>query len=76
MVRASLTAAADLDRLAQVEVIYETLPGWKSDITKCETFESLPANCQAYCKFIEDFLKVRIQYIGVGPGREQSITVY
>ncbi|GFZ50825.1 Adenylosuccinate synthetase [Saitozyma sp. JCM 24511] len=67
---------ADLDRLAQVEVVYQTFPGWKSDITNCKTWAELPPNCQAYCKFIEDFLGVRIQYIGVGPARESSIEVF
>jgi adenylosuccinate synthase len=67
---------ADLDRLAKVEVTYVTLPGWKSDITKCQTFAELPETCQKYCKFVEDFLGVKIQYIGVGPGRESSIQVF
>jgi adenylosuccinate synthase len=57
-------------------VQYTTLPGWKTDITNCKTYAELPANCQAYCKFIEDFLGVRIQYIGVGPARESSIQVF
>ena len=65
---------ADLDRLAQVEVQYVTLPGWKSDISSCKTFDSLPPNCQAYVKYIEDFLGVKIQYIGVGPSRDSTIT--
>lgn len=67
---------ADLDRLGQVEVIYETLPGWKSDITGCRTWEDLPENAQKYVKFVEDYLGVKIQYIGVGPARESTITVF
>jgi adenylosuccinate synthase len=47
--------------LEKVEVIYETLPGWDSDITGCRKFEELPENCQKYVKFIEDFLGVKIQ---------------
>jgi adenylosuccinate synthase len=30
-----------------VEVEYETLPGWGTDITKCRTFDALPQNAQA-----------------------------
>ncbi|KAL1409131.1 Adenylosuccinate synthase [Vanrija albida] len=67
---------ADLDRLAQVEVVYKTLPGWKTDITNIAKFEDLPENCKAYVKFIEDFLGVKIQYIGTGPARESTITVF
>lgn len=65
--------SADLDRLGQVEVQYKTLPGWKTDISKIKVFSELPDNCRAYIKFIEDFLKVPIQYIGVGPEREETI---
>ncbi|GMK58411.1 hypothetical protein CspeluHIS016_0504430 [Cutaneotrichosporon spelunceum] len=67
---------ADLDRLGQVEVVYETFAGWKSDITGCRTWEDLPENAKKYVKFIEDYLGVKIQYIGVGPARESTITVF
>jgi len=67
---------ADLERLAQVEVQYVTFPGWKTDISKISTWEELPENCKAYVKYIEDFLGVKIQYIGVGPARESSIQVF
>jgi adenylosuccinate synthase len=65
-----------LDRLAQVEVEYKTFPGWKTDITKCTKFEELPETCQQYCRFIEEYLGVPIQYIGVGPARESSIQLF
>jgi adenylosuccinate synthase len=67
---------ADLDRLAQVEVEYVTLPGWKSDISNITSHADLPKNCQDYVKFIEDYLGVKVQYIGVGPSRSASITVF
>jgi adenylosuccinate synthase len=53
--------SADLDQLAKVEVVYETLPGWESDISNCRTFEDLPENCQKYVRFIENYLGVKIQ---------------
>jgi len=67
---------ADLDRLAQVEVEYVTLPGWKTDISNITSFADLPPNCQSYVKFIEDYLGVKVQFIGVGPSRSSSITVF
>lgn len=56
--------------------MYKTFPGWQTDITKCTKFEELPETCQQYCRFIEDFLGVKIQYIGVGPARESSIQLF
>ncbi|OWZ73479.1 adenylosuccinate synthetase [Cryptococcus neoformans] len=67
---------ADLDRLAKVEVQYATLPGWKTDISNCKTYEEFPENAKAYIKFIEDYLGVKVQYVGVGPGRDQNVIIF
>ncbi|TKY89983.1 hypothetical protein EX895_001281 [Sporisorium graminicola] len=64
---------ADLEVLAKVEVQYKTLPGWQQDISKVTTWEELPANCRSYVEFIEQFLGVKIEWIGVGPARESMI---
>ena len=53
------TFPADLSILADVHVEYETLPGWKTDISKCRTFEGLPENAQKYVKRIEQLVGVR-----------------
>jgi adenylosuccinate synthase len=29
-----------------LQVVYETLPGWKDDISKCRTWEELPENAR------------------------------
>lgn len=68
------TVAADLDVLAKVEVEYVTLAGWGTSIAATREFEALPENCQKYVSFIEEFLGVPVEWIGVGPGRESMIT--
>lgn len=67
---------ADLSVLANVEVVYETFPGWESDISKITKYEDLPANCRNYVEYIEKALNVPIKWIGTGPGRESTITRY
>ncbi|WVQ97248.1 adenylosuccinate synthetase [Kwoniella sp. CBS 9459] len=67
---------ADLDRLARVEVQYTTLPGWKTDISGFTEYNQLPENAKKYIKFIEDYLNVKVQYVGVGPGREQNLILF
>lgn len=64
---------ADLDALAKVEVQYETLPGWKTSIAETTAYEALPDNCKKYIEFIEKFLGVGIEWIGVGPARHSMI---
>lgn len=64
---------ADLNILAKVEVQYKTFPGWKGPIADCTEYEQLPETCRAYVEFIESFLGVHIEWIGVGPGRTAMI---
>lgn len=49
---------ANINVLEKVEVEYETFKGWKTSISKCRTFDSLPENAKIYLKFIENFLQV------------------
>lgn len=53
------TFPADLKTLAEVEVEYITLPGWKTDISNCRTFDSLPVNAQNYVRKIEELGQVK-----------------
>ena len=52
---------------------YITLPGWKTDISKCRTFEELPLNARTYVTKIEETLQVPIWWIGVGQARDAII---
>ncbi|KAF8912242.1 P-loop containing nucleoside triphosphate hydrolase protein [Gymnopilus junonius] len=64
---------ADLDVLAKVEVEYITLPGWQSSTAEITSYKDLPENCKKYVEFIEEFTKVPVKWIGVGPGRESML---
>jgi adenylosuccinate synthase len=65
---------ADLTLLSEVQVEYETLPGWKTDISKCKQFSDLPPNAQKYVQRIESLLGVKVEWIGVGASRDAMIT--
>jgi adenylosuccinate synthase len=54
--------------------VYEDLDGWWEDISKCRTFEELPANAQAYVLRLEELIGARVSAIGVGPGRDEIIS--
>jgi adenylosuccinate synthase len=60
--------------LGEVTVNYETMPGWKSDISDVRVFEDLPVEAQNYVNRIEELLGVPVGWIGTGPGREQMAT--
>lgn len=66
---------ARIEDWALCEPIYETLPGWKQDISKCTTWDELPENCKAYVKRFGEVVGCPVGSVGVGPDREQTIPV-
>jgi len=65
---------ADLSVLEASEVVYETLPGWKEDISKCRRWEDLPDNARRYVERVEALAGVPVAWVGVGPGRDAMVT--
>ena len=53
--------------------VYHILKGWKQDISFCESWEELPGECKNYVEYIEEFVGVKVTYIGTGPKRKQTI---
>lgn len=56
-----------------IEPVYTTLKGWKTDITKCRTYEELPQNFKDYIRFVEDYTQTPVSIVSVGPDREATI---
>lgn len=56
-----------------VTVDYITMPGWNTSIASCTTFESLPENAKTYVQTIEEYLKIPVKWIGVGPARDAIV---
>ncbi len=56
-----------------VEPVYVELDGWKTDMTRMKSENEFPEEYNAYISFIEDYLKVPIAIVSVGPDREQTI---
>jgi adenylosuccinate synthase len=56
--------------------IYEYLDGWWEDVSKCRSFDELPKNAQAYVRRIEELAGTRVSLVGVGPGRDENVTIH
>jgi adenylosuccinate synthase len=59
--------------LHRVKPVYETLPGWKDDLSKATSLNDLPSSAQEFLRCIEENVGVPVSYVGVGPGREQFV---
>ena len=65
---------ASIEELEKVEVVYETLPGWKSDISDVRDWKDMPENAKNYVKRVEELSGgVECRFIGVGPGRDAIV---
>jgi adenylosuccinate synthase len=53
--------------------IYETLPGWNTDVSMVRRLEDFPANARRYIDRISELISVPIGVLSVGPDREQTI---
>jgi adenylosuccinate synthase len=64
---------ADMDTLAEVEPVYETMPGWRGNLTGCRSFAELPKEAQNYVKRIEQLAGAPIKIVSVGPDRSATL---
>ena len=51
---------------------FEVFQSW-GDIKDLSKFEKLPKNLKEYIVYIEDYLKIPIKIISLGPERNQTI---
>ncbi len=65
----------DIYTLENVVPIYETLSGWKKDISGITDYDDLPVETKEYLKFIETHTGVNFKIISVGAKRSQTIIV-
>src|SRR5205823_3048248 len=59
--------------LHKVKPVYEELPGWKTELSKVTRPGDLPQAARDYIAFLEAQAGVPVSYVGVGPGREQTV---
>ncbi|MFH1418148.1 MAG: adenylosuccinate synthase [Planctomycetota bacterium] len=59
--------------LQEVELVYETLPGWSKDISRSASYGDLPEAARRYVERLEQLLGVPITLISVGADRNATI---
>jgi adenylosuccinate synthase len=57
----------------KIEPVYESLPGWKKDLTKLNSEDDFPEELSAYIDYLEKALETPITVVSVGPDRSQTI---
>ena len=59
--------------LHKVTPVYETFPGWGTDLSEATEPGQLPDKAHDYVTFLEQQVGVPIRLLGVGPGRDQYV---
>ena len=56
-----------------VDPIYESVPGWETDLKNFSDYSELPENAKKYIMLLEDYLNTPISMISVDPRRDKLI---
>lgn len=72
-VNGQITQEIPFDVKAEIEPVYTSFKGWKSDITQLRTWEEVPAELKQYIAFIEKETGVPFRIVSVGPNRKETI---
>jgi adenylosuccinate synthase len=62
-----------ISMIEQCRPVYESMPGWKTDISGCESYDDLPKPARDYVERIESLLGVRIEAVSTGARRRLTI---
>jgi adenylosuccinate synthase len=59
--------------LAKCEPVYETLPGWRTDVSSARRLADLPSAARRYVDRLSELLQKPVTIISVGPERAQTV---
>jgi adenylosuccinate synthase len=65
----------DTPLLNQVTPVFEEWPGWLVSTEDCRSWDDLPKNARAYIHRLSELAGIKVDYISVGPEREQMFAV-
>jgi len=63
------------DAFADVEPVYEEMPGWKESTIGVTSYDALPLNARNYLERLQMLAGVPIDIISTGPDRDQTIVL-
>ena len=63
------------DEFAKCQPLYESMPGWKEDLSDIQRWKDLPRNARRYLERLEKLLETPIKVVSVGSKRSQTIFI-
>jgi len=65
----------DTPALYDVTPVYESWEGWLTSTADCRAWDDLPKQAQAYIHRLSELAGVKVDYVSVGPERDQMFAV-
>ncbi len=59
--------------LEKCQPVYESMPGWKADLSRAKKLTDLPAEARRYIDRLSAIVELPLSFVSVGPDREQTI---
>jgi adenylosuccinate synthase len=59
--------------LERCKPVYETVPGWREDVSGARKLSDLPAAARRYVDRLSELIGLRVSIVSVGPDRAQTI---
>ncbi|MGI9294581.1 MAG: adenylosuccinate synthase [Pseudomonadales bacterium] len=63
----------DSDDYAELQPIYESVPGWQESTAGAKSLNQLPTNARAYIDRLQELVEVHVAIISTGPDRIETI---
>ncbi len=70
-----ITTQFPFDTESEFTPIYSDFDGWMEDTTKLRHQNEFPEELNAFINYIEEYVGVPVQFVSVGPNREQIIEI-
>jgi adenylosuccinate synthase len=64
---------ANIQQASSVAPVYESLAGWKEDITNVRQYDDLPTQAKDYIRRVEEFTGIPANIVSVGPDRAETL---
>lgn len=61
--------------LEKATPVYETLPGWRKDVSGCRRLSDLPAAARRYIDRLSELMQKPVSIVSIGPERSQTLMV-
>ena len=58
-----------------INPVYKNFEGWNTIISEINSYENMPDKMKTYINYMNEYLKIPVNYISNGPGREQIVAV-